>query len=86
MPAGKRYNPYENLLGPDNVAALNTLWSFATGNAVSSSPAVANGVLYVGSDDNNIYAVSANGAPPQPARAIAVATASRPESGPGALD
>jgi outer membrane protein assembly factor BamB len=35
------------------------LWSFITalGWAVMSSPAVANGVVYVGSLDNNLYAL-----------------------------
>ena len=32
------------------------LWSYATGGAVSSSPAVVNGVVYVGSADGNLYA------------------------------
>ena len=35
-------------------------WSFKTGGAVESSPAVVGGVVYVGSDDNNIYALNAN--------------------------
>ena len=36
-----------------------TLWSYATGTAVASSPAVAGGVVYVGSFDNNVYALDA---------------------------
>ena len=35
------------------------LWSYATGNGVYSSPAVANGVVYIGSDDGNVYALNA---------------------------
>ncbi len=35
------------------------VWSYATGGAVISSPAVANGVVYVGSFNDNIYALSA---------------------------
>jgi len=35
-------------------------WSFQTGDDVISSPAVANGVVYVGSDDGNVYALNAN--------------------------
>ncbi|MGB8373012.1 MAG: PQQ-binding-like beta-propeller repeat protein, partial [Halobacteriota archaeon] len=31
-------------------------WSFTTGNEVLSSPAVANGTVYVGSYDDNVYA------------------------------
>jgi eukaryotic-like serine/threonine-protein kinase len=43
------------------VYALNAktgakLWSYATGSPVNSSPAVANGVVYVGSEDGNVYA------------------------------
>jgi len=34
------------------------LWQFTTGNNVFSSPAVANGMLFVGSEDNNVYAFS----------------------------
>ena len=36
------------------------LWRFATGGIVYSSPAVANGVVYIGSDDKNLYAIGAN--------------------------
>jgi eukaryotic-like serine/threonine-protein kinase len=35
------------------------LWSYATGNYVESSPAVAKGVVYVGSADTNVYALNA---------------------------
>jgi PQQ-like domain/Subunit ChlI of Mg-chelatase len=34
------------------------LWSYTTGSYVSSSPAVANGVAYVGSGDGKVYAFS----------------------------
>jgi outer membrane protein assembly factor BamB len=34
-------------------------WLFATGGMVVSSPAVSNGFVYVGSDDNNLYAIDA---------------------------
>ena len=47
-----------------NVYALNAttgalLWNYTTGGSVYSSPAVANGVVYVGSDDFNVYALNA---------------------------
>ncbi|MGW4985639.1 serine/threonine-protein kinase, partial [Streptomyces mirabilis] len=35
------------------------LWEFHTGDAVSSSPTVVGGVVYVGSGDHNLYAVNA---------------------------
>jgi outer membrane protein assembly factor BamB len=34
-------------------------WKFTTGGVVWSSPAVVNGVVYVGSLDNNTYALNA---------------------------
>ncbi|MFG1625920.1 PQQ-binding-like beta-propeller repeat protein [Kribbella sp. NPDC049227] len=34
-------------------------WSFRTGGVVMSSPVVANGVVYVGSDDRSVYALRA---------------------------
>ena len=36
------------------------LWKYATEDGVYSSPAVANGVVYVGSDDDNLYALNAS--------------------------
>jgi len=35
------------------------LWSYSTGSAVYCSPAVANGLVYFGSDDYNLYALNA---------------------------
>uniref|UniRef100_UPI0013DF8955 outer membrane protein assembly factor BamB family protein n=1 Tax=Enterobacter hormaechei TaxID=158836 RepID=UPI0013DF8955 len=34
-------------------------WRFATGGDVQSSPETADGVVYVGSDDGNLYAIDA---------------------------
>src|SRR6266498_3306955 len=53
-------NPYENVLGPGNVGSMVKRWSFATGDEVFSSPAVVNGVVYVGSYDGNLYALNAS--------------------------
>ena len=50
---------YENVLGSGNVGSLDTLWTFATGAVVTSAPAVANGTVYFGSRDNNVYALNA---------------------------
>ena len=58
-PKNKRSNLYENVLNPSTVGSIDVDWSFATGNAVYSSPAVANGVVYVGSYDDNVYALNA---------------------------
>ena len=52
-------NPYENVLSPSTVGNLGLRWSYPTGNRVASSPAVANGVVYAGSLDNNVYALNA---------------------------
>jgi len=41
-----------------NVAYLQ--WTFTTGGIVSAAPAVANGVVYVGSQDGTIYALLAD--------------------------
>ena len=35
-------------------------WHYTTGGAVYSKPAVSNGIVYVGSADNNVYALDAN--------------------------
>ena len=58
-----RYNAahagdYSPLAGP--VASNGQLkWGLTTGGEVYSSPAVSNGVVYVGSDDGNVYALNA---------------------------
>ena len=39
---------------------LSKLWSFATGSFIYSSPAVVNGVVYVGSEDHSLYALDAH--------------------------
>lgn len=50
----KGLNPFENVLSPGNVAALNEAWTGLTGSLIQSSPAAANGVLYVGSEDHKL--------------------------------
>ncbi len=55
------FNPYENVLNPDTVVNLTSLWKYTMGSRSYSSPAVANGVAYIGSEeDNNVYALDAN--------------------------
>jgi len=43
-------------------ARKTAAWKFPTGNAIQANPGAGNGVVYVGSTDNNVYAVNiANG-------------------------
>jgi len=56
VPRHSGTNPYENVLSPANVANLNVSWSATTSGVIFSSPAVANGVVYAGSFDHNLYA------------------------------
>jgi len=54
------FNPYEFVLSPATVGNLGVRWQYTTGDRVYSSPTVANGVVYVGSNDNNVYALNAS--------------------------
>jgi outer membrane protein assembly factor BamB len=63
----QRWNPYETVLGVGNVGGLQLKWkSIPIGNAqdgsnIESSPAVVNGVVYVGSDTSgSMYALNAS--------------------------
>ena len=49
-------NPFEDVLDRSNVSQLQMKWSLPIGQTVLSSPAVAGGVVYVGSDDGKVYA------------------------------
>ncbi len=53
------HNPYERILNVDNVSRLRQAWSISTGQTITSSPIVANGVVYVGSNDDKFYAFDA---------------------------
>jgi glucose dehydrogenase len=46
-------------INPGNVANLKPLWTFPTTDAISASPTVVDGVLYVGSWDGFFYAINA---------------------------
>jgi len=50
-----RYYP-----GNVNMTGFGKIWDYTTGGNVDSSPAIANGILYIGSDDNRIYALDAS--------------------------
>src|SRR5205807_2476278 len=58
-PYHTRHNPYENVLSSSNVSALTLDWSHTTRGPIFPSPAVANGVVYVGSGDDKLYALDA---------------------------
>ena len=53
------YNPFKHVLNKDNVIGLVERWRAPTGNWVQSLPAVADGVVYVGSDDGQLFAFNA---------------------------
>ena len=55
------YNPFESTLNTGNVATLAEDWIADTGDQVESSPIVAGGVLYEGSDNGKLYAFDASG-------------------------
>ena len=54
-----RFNPDEHILSPTNISRLVVYWTATANNSISSSPTVANGVVYVGSDDYKLYAFNA---------------------------
>jgi polyvinyl alcohol dehydrogenase (cytochrome) len=51
-------NPFSQI-NPSNVASLTPAWTFPTGDAVTASPAVVDGIVYVGSWDGFFYAIDA---------------------------
>ena len=57
-PDHQGFNPYETVLSPDTVGNLSPRWKYTTANEVYASPAVAHGVVYVGSTDSNLYALN----------------------------
>jgi outer membrane protein assembly factor BamB len=58
QPSHHGHNGTENVLSPLTVPGMNLAWSFTTGSSVFSSPAVADGMVYIGSGDGNVYALS----------------------------
>jgi outer membrane protein assembly factor BamB len=56
----RRSNPCEKVLNVSNVGNLVLKWSYTTGRRVLTSPAVESGVVYVGSDDKNLWALNAD--------------------------
>jgi outer membrane protein assembly factor BamB len=43
-----------------NASTGDRIWTFQTGDFVQSSPAVVEGILYIGSDNGNVYALNAS--------------------------
>jgi len=59
---GLGLNPFENTINADNAKFLGLAWQGLMGDLVDfSSPAVVDGVVYVGSFDGSLYAFDANG-------------------------
>jgi polyvinyl alcohol dehydrogenase (cytochrome) len=57
-----RFNPQEGLINASTVSRLKVRWFFSTGSgtgAVSASPSVVEGVVYVGSWNGTMYALDA---------------------------
>jgi outer membrane protein assembly factor BamB/uncharacterized membrane protein YoaK (UPF0700 family) len=50
------YNAAETTISAANVAHLGVAWTATGGDMIISSPAVSNGVAYVGSEDHKLYA------------------------------
>jgi outer membrane protein assembly factor BamB len=54
------HNVFENVLDPSNVDQLALDWDYVTGGQILSSPAVVNGIVYIGSIDGYLYALDAH--------------------------
>jgi glucose dehydrogenase len=57
-PCHTGYNPNEFILNPSNVGTLVLDWKYTSAKGFST-PALFNGVLYLGSYDDNLYALNA---------------------------
>ena len=59
------FNALENTISKNNATSLTLAWQGQMGDLVDfSSPAVVNGIVYVGSFDGKLYAFNANGCAP----------------------
>ncbi len=54
-----RSDPEHSSTAPAGPSSLSLAWKFPTNGSVISSPTVVDGVVYVGSQDKNIYAIGA---------------------------
>ena len=57
---GTRRNPYETVLNAQTVPGLKVKWTYTMGAYSVSSPAIVNGVVYVGSNDGYVHAFNAS--------------------------
>src|SRR6476660_5335565 len=60
-PAHSGVQPRETQINTGDVGTLTLAWTGLTDSAVYSSPAVVNGIVYVGSFDHKLYAFRAAG-------------------------
>jgi hypothetical protein len=58
--AHTHWNPYEQVINSTNVSRLELDWTYTTGRQVTSSPVVANGLVYIGSTGGELYAFDAS--------------------------
>ncbi len=54
-----RADPIHSSTAPAGPSNLTLAWKFTTNGSVVSSPTIANGIVYIGSQDKNIYALGA---------------------------
>jgi outer membrane protein assembly factor BamB len=54
-------NPFENVIDISNVSGLAAAWTSVGGTLSADQAAVANGVLYIGSENRNLFAFDATG-------------------------
>lgn len=55
-------NPYENVVNGSNVGTLDVAWSYAAGEVIFGSAMVFGNVVYFGSDNGKLYALTTKGA------------------------
>ena len=55
--AHTHFNPYEKVLTSSNVSRLTQGWTYPSVGVISTAPAIADGIVYVGSVDKSLYAL-----------------------------